>query len=72
MNDTPKCLKCSGEMKVGFVVDQTYDQISIEAWVEGPPEKTIFGSPKVQDRETRKIRTFYCQSCGFLENYAFV
>ena len=51
MNNTPKCLNCSGEMKEGFVVDQTYDQIPIEAWVEGPPEKTIFGSPKVQDRE---------------------
>jgi hypothetical protein len=66
----PKCPKCSGEMKAGFVVDQSYAQCSIAAWVAGPAEETLFGSPKVVGREQRPIRTFCCQSCGFLECYA--
>ncbi len=70
MNTKPKCPKCGGEMKEGFVVDKGYAQRSFARWVAGPPEETLFGFPKIDGKETRSIRTFCCQSCRFLESYA--
>jgi hypothetical protein len=57
-------------MKEGFVVDQTGANISVGTWVAGKPEISIFGSPKVIEKETYRIHTFRCQDCRFLEYYA--
>jgi hypothetical protein len=70
MKITPKCPKCNGEMKEGFVVDHGYGKRFVATWVAGPPEDTIFGNPKVLGKEQHPIQTFCCESCGYLESYA--
>jgi predicted nucleic-acid-binding Zn-ribbon protein len=70
MDITPKCPKCSGEMKEGFVVDYRYSTRFVATWIAGPPEYSILGNLKDFDKEQRPIRTFCCQSCGYLESYA--
>jgi hypothetical protein len=70
MNTTRKCPKCSGEMKEGFVVDETSANISVQTWVAGKPEKDFLGTVKVIEKETYRIHTFRCQNCRFLEQYA--
>ena len=69
MTTTRKCPKCSGEMKEGFVVDETGANISVQTWVAGKPERS-WGSLKVIEKETYRIHTFRCQNCRFLEQYA--
>jgi len=57
-------------MQEGFVVDQTYANSSVEAWVAGAPEKGTFGIPDVVEKEQHRIHTLRCRSCGLLEHYA--
>jgi predicted nucleic-acid-binding Zn-ribbon protein len=71
MNPVPQCSKCGGEAKEGFVLDHGYGKRFLATWIAGQPEENFLGNPKVMGRETRPIRTFCCQKCGYLESYAF-
>jgi len=66
----PICSKCQGRIVEGFVPDTSYSVILRSAWVEGKPEKNLFGSLKVKGRRTFPIVTLRCDLCGFLESYA--
>ena len=69
---TPKCPKCSQPMEDGFIVDQGYGTSTQAGWVEGPPQISMWtGALKLgSTRDQRKITTFCCPKCGFLESYA--
>lgn len=62
------CPKCQGSMHEGFVLSERYGVSAVSNWVEGPPRKSIWGL-KFKTKPI-EIRTWRCQRCGFLENYA--
>jgi hypothetical protein len=57
-------------MREGFVLDRSYGMRSVATWVAGKPETNLFGDANLTEKEQRPIRTFCCQSCGYLESYA--
>ncbi len=70
MSMQPDCPKCGKQMEVGFIVDKTYGGQSVATWMAGPPVGSFLTGVKVREEDEIDIRTFRCQSCGFLESYA--
>ena len=72
---SPTCGKCGGEMQPGFLMDMFHKNLeNVEQlrWVAGDAdERTFWGrSVKVSGKERRKVLTYCCRQCGFLESYA--
>ena len=67
---SPKCGKCGGEMREGFIPDAERSSTGITIWVADKPEFSTFGSARANGKEAYEIRTFRCVKCGFLESYA--
>jgi hypothetical protein len=65
----PACPKCQGTMSDGFVLSERYGASAASSWVEGPPRKSIWLGMKLRGKPI-EIKTWRCQRCGFLENYA--
>jgi hypothetical protein len=65
-----RCPKCNGEMAQGFIFEIDGPMRKVSTWVEGPPEKSWFGSAKVPAGRCVPVGTFRCSGCGFLESYA--
>jgi hypothetical protein len=57
-------------MEPGFVVDQSYGTAEASEWVEGPVEKSFWTGVKLRGRDRRRIDTYRCVRCGYLESYA--
>ena len=56
-------------MEEGFVLDNADGGARrVSEWVEGAPQTSFWLGLKVS--EARKIVTYRCESCGFLESYA--
>jgi hypothetical protein len=70
MARNPVCPKCQSAMVAGFVIDKEHGGSRISRWVEGPPEKSVFGNVKLRGRKPIEVATWRCRSCGFLESYA--
>jgi len=71
------CPKCDGEMKVGFLMDMTHQNLTMEIgqqmqWVEGESgEHNAFtGGISLGGKTRRKVVSYCCDSCGYLESYA--
>ena len=69
-NRTPDCLRCSGQMEPGFVVDEGYGTRTVTKWVAGPPEKSAWTGLKMRGKQRMDITTYRCKRCGYLESYA--
>jgi hypothetical protein len=68
---THECPKYSQPMDQGFIVDNSEGSSTLAEWVCGRPQKSFWASGvKVRGKERRKIMTFCCPECGFLESYA--
>ena len=65
-----KCLKCTADMKQGYVLEITDGSMSATKWIAGPPEKSFFFGTNIADREQYPIESFRCVRCGYLESYA--
>jgi hypothetical protein len=64
------CLRCSGGMEVGFVIDKGDGNVkSVAQWVAGAPVKSWLGL-KTRGRDHRQVSTWRCRRCGYLESYA--
>jgi hypothetical protein len=59
-------------MDEGFIVDFTFRDIIQAEWAKRPPETSVWtsSSVKLKGKERRKVTTFCCPKCGFLESYA--
>jgi Domain of unknown function (DUF6487) len=67
----PDCPKCRAKMEPGFVVDRgDYGSVGASEWAEGPPEKSMWTGVKLRGKERRRIDTYRCAQCGYLEFYA--
>ena len=56
-------------MVEGFVLDTGLLSDPRPKWVDGRPMIGLFGA-KTAERDIRRIQTFRCIGCGFLESYA--
>jgi hypothetical protein len=85
VSEPTKCLRCQGDLKVGFIPDAAYNAIFLTSWVEGTPEirsgwlTTLRGAylvgkvlnfKNLMDRTKHPIVAYRCTSCGMLELYA--
>jgi hypothetical protein len=71
----PTCAKCGSEMQPGFLMDMFHknlENVEQVRWVVGDAdERTFWGrSVKLSGKERRKVLTYCCGQCGFLESYA--
>ena len=69
-NRQPDCLRCSGSMEVGFIVDEGYGTRTVSKWIGGAPEPSVWTGLKVRHKTKHDIRTYRCARCGYLESYA--
>jgi hypothetical protein len=70
--ETPQlvCPKCQGLMEPGLVIDRGHYGVPAESqWLEGEPQYSWLGSLKAGGHK-RKVTTFRCMQCGYLESYA--
>lgn len=67
-----KCLKCSGAMEEGIVLDRGHGNLpSAEShWLEGSAKTNWWGALKTSGKRMLPIATWRCTVCGFLESYA--
>ena len=65
-----KCPKCSAEMVEGFVLETGLLSDPRPKWVSGRPATNAVGGIETAERDVRRIETFRCLRCGFLESYA--
>ena len=66
---TLRCQKCQGEMFQGFVVEGMREGVLWSIWVIGQPTSDFLVRLKLSNPKT-PIRTFRCQTCGYLESHA--
>ncbi len=67
----PVCPKCHAEMEPGFLIEHgDYGQAGTSEWAEGPPERSVWTGIKLRGKERRRVDTYRCVRCGFLESYA--
>lgn len=63
------CLRCGGEMKVGFLVDEGYGEKHVASWIEGQPERNWMGL-KLKRKRKLPLAAHRCADCGFVDLYA--
>jgi len=57
-------------MEEGYVLDRGDGNSSnVAAWVAGAPQRAWYGI-KTKGHDRRRVRTFRCTKCGYLESYA--
>ena len=66
----PRCGKCGGGMKEGFLPDSHQNTARVAQWVEGAPEFWFLNILKMRGRRKLPIRSWRCQKCGYLESFA--
>ena len=66
-----KCIRCDGELEVGFLLDKgDYGQ---SQWARGTPDTSCWRFSAVPSgSKTLPVVTYRCKSCGRLESYACV
>ncbi len=64
------CPKCSSEMELGFLLDHTYGNLLPAIWIGGFPERSFWRFAKIRGKTRRRVDSYRCKDCGFLENYA--
>lgn len=64
------CVKCSGEMESGVLLDRSQAWIFPAIWADGPVERTAWGNLKPKDRRLYRVAAWRCTGCGYLELFA--
>ena len=60
-------------MKEGFLLDTSGAMgrwLSPSAWVEGPPEHSVWTNIKTRGKTQYPVGCYRCESCGLLKLYA--
>lgn len=64
-------------MMVGFIIDLTHKNPAVEIaeqmeWVEGDSDDrtSVTGGVNLSSKDRRKVVTYCCDGCGYLESYA--
>jgi hypothetical protein len=64
-----RCLKCTGDMVEGYLKPSRWG-VPWPEWVSGVPLRGFFNDLRESERDIRRVRTYRCIRCGFLESYA--
>ena len=65
------CPKCGSEMEIGFLLDfSSYGNIIPTLWIIGLPERSFWRLTKIKGKIKRRVDSYRCQRCGFVESYA--
>jgi len=69
-----KCIKCGNAMEKGSRIDSTYGATVTENWVpevffNGKEMRTGFGLRKLFKALGKRVSTYACPNCGYLESY---
>lgn len=51
-------------------MDVTHGGVGVARWVAGQPEPSFWTGTKVRDKEQRRLTTYRCPQCSYLESYA--
>lgn len=71
MDMSHRCSKCDSDMEEGFLLEKgDLGVLSVEAWVMGKPEKSLFSGLSLKGKQVYDVKTFRCTGCGYLESYA--
>ena len=58
-------------MEQGFMLEQRDGNLKdVTEWIEGVPQKGIFGIIRTRGLRSLEIEAWRCQRCGYLETYA--
>lgn len=63
--ETKICPKCGGNMIKGKIIDESYMVAGTQKWTTAPAMLAMLGL----GRKTRKVITYACEKCKFLESY---
>jgi hypothetical protein len=67
----PDCIRCQTQMEEGITLDHGhFNALSVQEWLEGPPERSFWFGLKTKGKEKLSIHTYRCPRCGYLESYA--
>ncbi len=70
MAGSKSCPKCGRRMEEGFTIDAGDHSVQSESfWHPGEPDRRWYGL-QVDKKAKRKIETWRCTSCHYLESYA--
>jgi predicted nucleic-acid-binding Zn-ribbon protein len=64
------CIKCNGEMELGFLRDHVGGASVPGQWIAGAPEQGWSGTAKIRNKTRYEVEVFRCSECGYLEQYA--
>jgi predicted nucleic-acid-binding Zn-ribbon protein len=64
-----KCPKCQRAIQKGYIPDATCGVV-LGTWIGGEVETGFLGAIKLKGKTRRRITTYRCNSCGYLESYA--
>jgi len=73
--EAPKCLRCGGEMRQGFVKDSDaagmFPHGYLPQWLDGAPSASWLGGVKAKgNRSPLPVGGYRCEKCGWLDFYA--
>lgn len=73
----PRCLRCDGELVVGYLLDRDGSSRTRQArWVSGAPDDSfasgLWNRSAAQNivTDTLPVTTWRCRACGRLESFA--
>jgi len=70
VEETKTCPKCNCKMLEGFVIDRgDMNLVRNPEWTNGKFVPSFWSGGKI-GHMTVPVRTFRCESCGYLESYA--
>ena len=57
-------------MERGFIVDEGYGKRTVQRFILGEPEHSMWTGLKIRGKDKLEVATYRCRRCGYLENYA--
>ncbi len=67
----PKCARCGADMEEGHLLESGLGALGVMRWIAGAPARSsVLGVLRVPREKQRKVSSFRCSKCGYLESYA--
>ena len=64
------CLRCEGEMEVGFIFDHVFGGSTRQGWGRGQPTRSMMrGVVSPTGLDPYPVTSYRCTKCGMLESF---
>ncbi|MSR60032.1 MAG: hypothetical protein EXS05_20735 [Planctomycetaceae bacterium] len=72
MHDGPRCLRCCGALREGFLAEQqhSFEPAAATTWHAGPTHASHWTGVQVEAGQQRPVLARRCDRCGGLELFA--